>query len=63
MNYSILILKHIEGGFNEIDDGTWKVVFEGREDDDGNITTPEQDQKEEHGQSEGDSDEETPKDD
>lgn len=39
-----LILKHIKNGFNEIDDGTWKVNFEGREDDDGNITTPEQDQ-------------------
>tara|TARA_B100002019_G_C21257443_1_gene594702 strand:- start:2 stop:250 length:249 start_codon:yes stop_codon:yes gene_type:complete len=40
-----LILKHIDGGFNDIEDGTWKVIFEGREDDDGNITTPEQDQQ------------------
>ena len=39
------ILKHIENNFETTELDGWSVEFEGIEDDDGNLTTPAQDQE------------------
>ena len=39
------ILKHIENNFDTTELDGWRVEFEGIEDDDGNLSTPAQDQE------------------